>query len=152
MNANGVLVQCAKRVWWQRSEAIVIPVAELAEWRAKFGPFMLGDFTGNGVSVHIGDLRPCQWGPLQCNCTIDSSTPDAAGPRRHDEHHESNRMVWGLFSDSRLVYKSMRAKGHVVTLQSWYGHGEYDPMSPGITDQERAQIQYDPECPEIELL
>jgi hypothetical protein len=152
MNADGVLVECAKRVGWQRSEVIAIPVAELSEWRAKFGPFMLETLTGNSVSVRIADLGACKWGSLKCNCTIDSSTPDAVGPRRHDEHRASNRVVWGLFADDTLVYKSVRVKDRVETVQSWYGHGAYDPMSPGITDQERARAQYDPEFPEIELL
>jgi hypothetical protein len=152
MNADGIFVSCARRVWWQRSDYIAIPVVELSHWRAKFGTFMLGDLSGNWASVRISDLAPTAWGPLQCNCTVDSSAPTAIGPRRHDEHAASNRTVWGLFAGEALVYKSIRLKGCVVTVQSWYGHGEYDPAFPEISEQERLQTQYDPEFPDIELL
>jgi len=150
---TGSFIPCAGRVWLQcRSDTIVVPAKELAQWRVKFGTVRTSDARSGGVSLAVADLAPCAWGELECHFVIDSSTPNAVGPKTHDEHGPSNRSTWALFADKAMVYKSVRHNGQVKTELSWYGHGGYDPQKPEISAAERALVEYDPEFPGIILL
>lgn len=150
----GGFVSCAKRAWFQcQLPFIVIPLRELNEWQAKFGTLQPKTLAGQeGCAVSMSNVGQCAWGSMACHCVIDSSTPDADGPRTLDEHGPSSRRTWALFADQTIVYKSVQHQGTVTTELSWYGHGGYDPTKPGISARERARVAYDPEFPDIELL
>jgi hypothetical protein len=83
---------------------------------------------------------------------VESSTPFAQGPQTVQEHGPDNAQNWGLFAGDLLIYKSVRRRGRVRTVLSWYGMGQYDPESPYISKRERAKIVYDPAYHEIELM
>ena len=148
---NNMFIPTAKRALYGPCSDVLIPADELKHWRTKFGNFDIHKTTGNGVRVQIADLRACDWGRLQGHKLVNSSTPLATGPQDPKEHR-SECTKWGLFADSVLVYKSIRKHDRVRTVLSWYGHGGYDPESPGISRRERARVHYDPEYPDIELM
>ena len=146
-----MFVPCAKRVLWGSCDAVVIPTRELKHWQTKFGDLDLEADSGDSVRVKIASLKT-EWGPLKCNEMVESSTPDAEGPQMEKEHGPDNTKYWGLLAGPNLVYKSVRKRGRVRTVLSWYGMGEYDPEHAYITKRERARILYDPEYPAIELM
>lgn len=149
----GCFVSCAKRALLQcQLPFIVIPLRELNEWQAKFGTLEHKTLEGEGCAVSMLNVGQYAWGSMACHCVIDSSTPEAEGPRALDEHGPANRRTWALFTGKTIMYKSVQHKGRVTTELSWYGQGGYDPSNPGISAQERARIAYDPEFPDIELL
>jgi len=147
-----MFIATAKRALYGPCSDVIIPADELKHWRTKFGHFDIHKATGNGVHIKIDALRACDWGQLKGHTLVDSLTPLATGPQDPNEHGGSVGTKWGLFAGSALVYKSVRKHDRVRTVISWYGHGGYDPESPGISRRELARIYYDPEYPDIELM
>jgi hypothetical protein len=146
-----MFVPCAQRVLWGSSDWVVIPKRELKHWKAQFGRVEFDASSGDSVRVQIASLKT-DWEPLRCNEMVESSTPFAEGPQTDQEHGQDNTRTWGLFAGPNLVYKSVRKRGRVRTVLSWYGMGQYDPANPYISKRERAKVTYDPQYPEIELM
>lgn len=146
-----MFVPCAKRVLWGSCDSVVVPKHELEHWKAKFGDLELEEDCPESVRVQVSSLKP-EWGPLRCSQLIESSTPDAEGPRTKSEHGPDNTKMWGLFAGQAMVYKSVFKRGRVRTTLSWYGIGAYNPEHAYISKRERARVAYDPEYHEIELM